>query len=231
MATYLPRRLAQVQPPGTGVVTAYTVPGGQLCILKQIVIANVIAGSVDATVSVVPAGGVAGVGNRIVPTVTIPAKSVLLFDLSQVMNPGDFVAVQTSAGNAATFTVSGVERTIAQLPASGLHVFREGVPIGMRQRINLHEGTNATLTVVDDPDAGEVDITFGVSLANLAISYVHNQGVAQATWTITHNLGFYPNVVTQDSTGTTVEGDIAYVSLNQLTVTFAGAMSGMAYLS
>ena len=62
-------------------------------------------------------------------------------------------------------------------------------------------------------------------------SYVHSQGVAAATWTITHNLGYVPNVWVKDSANTVVEGDVAVVDNNTITITFASAMGGTAYLS
>lgn len=52
-----------------------------------------------------------------------------------------------------------------------------------------------------------------------------------ATWVITHALGFHPSVTIVDSGGTTVEGDITYDSLSQVTVRFTSAFSGTAYLS
>lgn len=63
------------------------------------------------------------------------------------------------------------------------------------------------------------------------IAYSHIQGTASATWTITHNLDFYPNVTILDSAGTIVEGEIAYTSRNQVVLTFSAAFSGKAYLS
>jgi hypothetical protein len=71
----------------------------------------------------------------------------------------------------------------------------------------------------------------GTSGATLQIAYVHTQGVSSATWTITHNLNFYPNVTTMDSTGAICEGEIVYTNPNSLTVTFLAAFSGVAYLS
>jgi len=64
-----------------------------------------------------------------------------------------------------------------------------------------------------------------------AVSYVHNQGSASSTWTIHHNLNFYPNVTIQDSGGTIVEGEIAYTTRNTIIATFSAAFSGKAYLS
>ena len=63
------------------------------------------------------------------------------------------------------------------------------------------------------------------------LAYAHTQSVASATWTINHNLDFYPNVTVVDSAGTIVEGEIAYTSRNQIVLTFSAAFSGTAYLS
>lgn len=63
------------------------------------------------------------------------------------------------------------------------------------------------------------------------VAYRHIQTESSDTWTVTHNLNFYPNVTVIDSAGTICEGDIAYPSQNQLIITFAGAFSGEAFLS
>lgn len=63
------------------------------------------------------------------------------------------------------------------------------------------------------------------------VAYVHTQSSAATTWNIVHNLGFHPNVTVLDSAGTTVEGDLEYVSLNEINVRFAQGFSGKAYLS
>jgi hypothetical protein len=63
------------------------------------------------------------------------------------------------------------------------------------------------------------------------IAYAHTQGTASATWTILHNLDFYPNVTVVDSAGTIVEGEISYTNRNQVVLTFAASFSGKAYLS
>lgn len=63
------------------------------------------------------------------------------------------------------------------------------------------------------------------------LAYAHTQGTSSATWTINHNLDFYPNVTVVDSAGTIVEGEIAYTSRNQVVLTFSASFSGKAYLS
>lgn len=63
------------------------------------------------------------------------------------------------------------------------------------------------------------------------LGYAHTQNTVSSTWSITHNLGFYPNVVTEDSAGTVIEGEIVYNNVNTVTLTFSTATSGKAYLS
>jgi hypothetical protein len=65
----------------------------------------------------------------------------------------------------------------------------------------------------------------------LSVSKRHTQSSQQLVWTITHNLGFAPNVTTTDINGGIIEGDIDYVNDTTITVTFSEAYSGYAYLS
>jgi hypothetical protein len=93
---------------------------------------------------------------------------------------------------------------------------------------------NGQIVVQVTPQQGPVvnvnEITVGgINQPNVA--YHHTQGTSSATWTINHNLGWYPNVTVQDSGGSIVEGEITYTSVNSLRITFTGAFSGNAYLS
>ena len=87
--------------------------------------------------------------------------------------------------------------------------------------------SNATLDTTDDLSEGVTNKYFTVG----RVAYTHTQGVSSATWTINHNLGFYPNLTVQDSAGTIYEGEITYTNSDSLTVTFSSAFSGKAYLS
>lgn len=62
-------------------------------------------------------------------------------------------------------------------------------------------------------------------------SRIHTQGVAASTWTIVHNLGTYPAVTVEDSTGQVVDAEIHYVDVNSLEVRAAFAFSGQAFLT
>lgn len=63
------------------------------------------------------------------------------------------------------------------------------------------------------------------------VAYHHAQGVSSSTWDIEHNLGFYPNVTTMDSSGSIAEGEIEHLTKYRLRVTFSAPFSGNAYLS
>lgn len=63
------------------------------------------------------------------------------------------------------------------------------------------------------------------------LHFVFTQGAPASTWTVTHNLNKFPSVLVQDSANSEIEGDIEYVSLNQLIVKFSAAFSGKAYLN
>ena len=62
-------------------------------------------------------------------------------------------------------------------------------------------------------------------------SYVHHQAVPTAVWTIVHGLGYFPNVTVFDTTGDTVEGDVAFPDADTVVLTFSAGFGGTAYLS
>lgn len=63
------------------------------------------------------------------------------------------------------------------------------------------------------------------------VSYTHTQSAASSTWTVTHNLSFYPNVTVFDSGNSMVEGSVTHTSINSLTIAFSATISGTAHLS
>jgi hypothetical protein len=109
-----------------------------------------------------------------------------------------------------------------ELPGGGI-VTRSGDVYALR---TLQAGAGVTIA---NPDGVDGDPT--ISASGGSGDYTHNQAVPATTWTITHGLGRYPSVTVVDSAGSVVEGDVQYVSSNQITCTFASAFSGKAYLS
>ena len=74
--------------------------------------------------------------------------------------------------------------------------------------------------------------SLGYMMENLADkTYEHTQSAPADVWAVTHNLNKFPSVTVIDSGGSEVEGDIAYDSLNQITITFSAPMGGKAHLN
>jgi hypothetical protein len=101
----------------------------------------------------------------------------------------------------------------AQLPESGVVAGQYGI---------------ATYTI--DQHGRVTDVSPAPSLGG-DLSYVHTQTVPAASWTINHNLGKYPAVTVADSSGSVVEGDVVYLSLNFLRIDFSASFGGVAYLN
>lgn len=95
-----------------------------------------------------------------------------------------------------------------------------------------------TVTVHDLPGASVPEILEvgiqgppGASPEGADLHYVHLQGTPSDEWIITHNLGKYPAVHVEDSTGEQCIGTIEFLSFNQLSITFSAAFSGRAILN
>ena len=61
--------------------------------------------------------------------------------------------------------------------------------------------------------------------------YTHEQTVASANWSVTHNLGKKPSVSVVDTGENAIVPDILYINDNSLTLYFSGSTSGKAYLN
>jgi len=95
---------------------------------------------------------------------------------------------------------------------------------------------------VDFPDESTpVDAQFLNGVENALISggaggggdltYVFTQASAANPWLVTHSLGKYPAVSVVDSGGNEIIPDVHYVDAYSLTLTFAAATSGTAYMN
>ena len=90
--------------------------------------------------------------------------------------------------------------------------------------VTLEAGTNVTLT-----DTGSNILIDVVDMGDK--NYVHDQPVASITWTVQHNLDKFPSCTMVLSTGQQGYGDVTFIDENNLTITFAGAESGKAYIN
>ena len=85
-------------------------------------------------------------------------------------------------------------------------------------------------TVVTEK-GNSVTVTGVIGGVSLDANFVFTQTSPSATWVVTHNLNKYCSVTVVDSADNIVFGDVLYNSLNQVTLTFAGAFSGKAFFN
>jgi hypothetical protein len=62
-------------------------------------------------------------------------------------------------------------------------------------------------------------------------NFVYDQGMPSLVWTIQHNLNKFPSACAVDTAKSIVVGQIDYIDLNNLTITFNASFSGEAYLN
>jgi hypothetical protein len=86
------------------------------------------------------------------------------------------------------------------------------------------QGTGIEL-VSTGADQGTGNVTINIA------TYHYTQPVAITTWTILHNLNKFPTIITIDDTGSEIVGDVQFIDLNSVAITFNPPTSGQAYLS
>lgn len=89
----------------------FTVLPGATVVVRSIVFANVTAAAATIDVSLAPAGATAGDTNRICKGLSLPANSITVIDLAQVLGSGGFISLRQGTASAVTVTVSGDEVT------------------------------------------------------------------------------------------------------------------------
>ena len=129
--------------------------------------------------------------------------------------------VQGTTGAQGVGGVQGAQGTIGAQGIQGA----TGAGISAQELSDAIEAS--ALGTTDDLSEGSTNLYF----TKQRVSYEYTKTTPGTTWEITHNLGFYPNVVVQDSGGTIYEGEISYLTVNSLVLTFSTPISGKAYLS
>lgn len=113
----------------------------------------------------------------------------------------------------ADLEVSGKANISEVANGAGNFVTRDGVTNEIKERTPAETLSDLGAATIDDKN------------------YVHNQGSASNIWNITHSLNKYVSVTVVDSAGTVVIGQIDYVDLNNITITFNASFSGDAYIN
>ena len=88
---------------------------------------------------------------------------------------------------------------------------------------NVAAGSNVTITT----DSSTKTLTISAA-SSTPPRYEHTQASASATWVVNHNLGFYPTVHIYSAGRVEVEADYVHNSVNQTTINFNTARTGIA---
>lgn len=117
--------------------------------------------------------------------------------------------------------------TVEQGPTDTLEIHDPGVA-GPPNVLTVGTVTTGSAAVTITGVAPSQTLNFVLPVAG---SYTHTQSSASSTWTINHNLGYYPSVSVVDSGDNLVVGDVNYLSVNTVSVSFSASFGGKAYLS
>jgi hypothetical protein len=141
-------------------------------------------------------------------------KNILYHDL--ILNKGNVSGSATSTGS-----FGHVIGTLA------------GISIDEAQDTTISAPSNGHILSYSTASSTWENSGASSDLVGLGQKYEHTQGSANATWTITHNMGFqYPVVsVYDDNDKLVIPMEVTATSANVLTVTFDSAVDGTAILS
>ena len=111
--------------------------------------------------------------------------------------------------------VEGTTKTILGMANGQFYINHNSYDLALRGRQTRPKYNNSTLALTSD----------------IPTTYVHEQGVASAVWTVQHNLNKYPSVTVVDSSENVIIADVEYVDVNTVKITMNGASKGRAYLN
>lgn len=109
MATYLTKELTAVTGLTATAATLYTVPASTTTTVKTILLSNYTSTDRSVTLHLVPSGGSAAAGNKILGEVTVTANTTTTIDTAIVMPTGAFLSGLASATTSINVHISGVE--------------------------------------------------------------------------------------------------------------------------
>ena len=183
--------------------------------------------------------------------ISISGQMVFKFTYNAPPNTGEFSGpADTSALTAiTTMQISGIDSSGQNTVAFMQYLVDNDILISEQNNIDEFGhfkitgytalGNNLyTLNLTNIGGNGNLDLNKYYDFATFTISsgvgdknFVFNQAVASATWTVQHNLNKFPSCTMVLGTGQQGYGDVTFIDENNLTITFAGAESGKAYIN
>ena len=181
--------------------------------------------------------------------ISIAAQMVFKFVVTPVPGSGEFSgpADGTAINTVTTLEISGIDAGSQNTVAFMNYLVGNEIIISQQNEIGVfghfrmdsyvQNGTVYTLgltfiggdgTLVD---GNYYDFAVFTLSSRSDLTFIFNQAIASVTWNITHNLGKFPSVTMVLNTGQKGYGDVVYIDDNNLTITFASAESGKAYMN
>jgi len=93
---------------------------------------------------------------------------------------------------------------------------------------------NGNVNIIDVNVGGcctRINVNPNIIVNNGGGSYQYHITSASAIWTINHNLGFVPNVLTTNDVGNEIHGVVTLINAYTVVVEFSTAVTGFIYLS
>jgi hypothetical protein len=101
--------------------------------------------------------------------------------------------------------------------------------------VSYNYGTNSNQNLIDVNTGGcvtRINLNPAITINNSQTAqYTFHQQTPSATWTITHSLGFVPNVLTMNESGQEIMGAVSSATITTLVIQFSEPVTGYAYLS
>jgi hypothetical protein len=173
-----------------------------------------------------------------------------LFGLGNFSLPGGGVSPKTFS-SITSLIISKQDRTPQEVVAFMQYLVNSDIYIGKQDAISIFGHYKVTGFTVNAANAEYYDlnltflggsgalvlddfyeiINFVKASAAGDLNFVFTQAVPAVTWTVTHNFGKFPSVSIVDTNDQEVFAQVDYVDVNSLTITFAEAQAGKAYIN
>ncbi len=157
---------------------------------------------------------------------SVPFSSITDLVFSESSKNGPYVV---------DFIQSMIDGTILIQKASNSNFFAYYKLVSFDQDLTETSFYNASLNFISGNGSVQEDDDYFVSLLQFEDegdkNYVHSQNVASVTWSVQHNLGKFASATVVLSTNQAGYGDVNYIDKNNLTITFASAETGKAYIN
>ena len=173
-----------------------------------------------------------------------------LFGLGNFSLPGGGVSPKTFS-SITSLIISKQDRTPQEVVAFMQYLVNSDIYIGKQDAISVFGHYKVTGFTVNAANAEYYDlnltflggagalilddfyeiINFVKASAAGDLNFVFTQAVPAITWTVTHNFGKFPSVSIVDTNDQEVFAQVDYVDVNSLTITFAEAQAGKAYIN